>query len=74
MLNCGGGCIWPFIEGMPMFPFDCAGGGGRPDPSVGGPTNDGGPLANKVCGRFFCALGLLDANVRSAESNFRQNW
>lgn len=56
----------PFMF-IPMLPFAWAGGGGSPCPSCGGPTNDGGPLANRVCGRFFVAFGLLDANTRSAK-------
>lgn len=67
-LNGAGGCIDPFMP-IPMLPFACAGAGGSPCPSCGGPTNDGGPLANRVCGRFFVAFGLFDANIRSAHKN-----
>lgn len=52
---------------MLIPPFACTGGGGSPCPSCGGPTSCGGPLANSVCGRFFVAFGLLDANKRSAK-------
>lgn len=64
----GGGCIGPFIleGGLPILPLAWAGAGGRPEPRVGGPTCEGGPLANSVCGLFLCAFGLLDANIRSA--------
>jgi hypothetical protein len=32
-------------------------------------TNYGGPLANRVCGQFFVAFRLVDANTRSAKHN-----